>query len=174
VYRRPAPGPPAGIDSPRTDIDATFTLDALGHHRTRVLSAGGTDTYSHLGTGEQVVRIANSGGTTTDSIVDPAANRQGVKQAGTVNWLVPDLGGSVAGSLDATATGLTGALRYDGYGQTVDNDQPGSVGAGVWSMTSFTSRRSAPAPTAGMRRHRSRNHIDASRATVEPRRSPRR
>ena len=79
-------------------------------------TAGGTDTYWYLGTGEQVVRIANSGGTTTDSILDPAGNRLGVKAAGTVNWLLPDLHGSVAGGLDAAATSLTGAIRYDGYG----------------------------------------------------------
>ncbi len=118
--------------TPASGASATFTLDALGRHRTRVLSAGGTDTYSYLGTSEQVVRIANSSGTTTDSIIDPAGNRLGVKAGGTVNWLVPDLHGSVAGSLNAAATGLTGALRYDGYGVTVDSDQPGSTGSGYF------------------------------------------
>jgi len=64
-------------DHPASGTSATFTFDALGRFRTRVLSAGGTGTYGYLGTGEQVVRIPNSGGTTTDSIVDPAGNRRG-------------------------------------------------------------------------------------------------
>jgi len=118
--------------TPASGTSATFTFDALGRFRTRVLSAGGTDTYSYLGTGEQVVRIANDGGTTTDSIIDAAGNRLGVKQASTVNWLVPDLHGSVAGGLTAAATSLTGALRYDAWGVTVDDDQPGSTGAGYF------------------------------------------
>ena len=47
------------IDATGTANDATFTIDALGRNRTRVL-ASSTDTYSYLGTGETVTRVANS------------------------------------------------------------------------------------------------------------------
>ena len=93
---------PAGkmtaIDAAGTANDATFTFDALGRFRTRVL-AGSTDTYSYAGTSETVVRISNSSGpTVTDSIVSPAGDRLGTARARTVNWLLPDLHGNVGAS----------------------------------------------------------------------------
>jgi hypothetical protein len=50
-----------GINPAGTADDVTFTLDALGRFRTRVLATS-TDTYSYLDTSETVTRIANSVG----------------------------------------------------------------------------------------------------------------
>ena len=55
----------------------------------------------------------------TDSIVDPAGDRLGVKQGASVNWFLPDLHGNVAASLQSDELKLTNAIRYDPYGQTI-------------------------------------------------------
>jgi hypothetical protein len=66
-----------------------------------------------------VVRIANSVAGVTDSIVSPAGDRLGAKAGGTLVWLLPDLGGDIAGSLTSDETALANAIRYDSYGQTI-------------------------------------------------------
>ena len=117
------------IDAAGTANDATFTLDALGRFRTRV-TASGTDTYSYLATSETVVRIATSGGTTTDSVVSPAGDRLGVKVGATLNWFLPDLHGDIAASLDATEATVVNATRYDAYGQTIITGTAGGTRVG--------------------------------------------
>ena len=77
-----------------------------------------------------MVEIANSVSGTTRSVVDAAGTRLGVRVGTTVNWLLADLHGSVAGGLTQDATALAGAIRYDAWGRTTDSDQPGSVGSG--------------------------------------------
>ena len=121
------------IDAGGTANDATFTLDALGRFRTRVIAAG-TETYSYLDTSETVARIAGPGGTNTDSMVSPAGDRLGVRVGSTVNWFLPDLHGSVAGSLDAAETTLVNAIRYDAWGQTLSTGTAGGtrVGDKAW------------------------------------------
>jgi RHS repeat-associated protein len=95
-------------------------IDALGRLKTRLLSSSSsTDTYSYAGTSEKVVRIANSGGVTTDSVITPAGDRLGVKVGATVNWFVPDLHGNVAASLIATEASIANLTRYDAYGKTI-------------------------------------------------------
>ena len=108
-----------------TANDASFTLDALGRFRTRVIAAG-TETYSYVEGSETVARIAGPGGTNTDSIVSPAGDRLGVRVGTTVNWFLPDLHGSVAGSLDSAETTVVNAIRYDAWGQIIGT--PGSAG----------------------------------------------
>jgi RHS repeat-associated protein len=122
------------IDATGSANDATFTIDALGRFRTRVL-ASSTDTYSYVGTSETVTRIANSGGTTTDSVVRPAGDRLGVKVSSTVNWFLPDLHGDIAASLDSGETTVVNAIRYDAYGQTITTGTAGGtwVGADTWT-----------------------------------------
>jgi RHS repeat-associated protein len=125
--------------------DTTFTYDALGRIRTRATgntsSPTSTDTYSYVGSGETVARISNSvGPTTTDSIVDPAGNRLGVRvvtpASDTVNWFLPDLHGSIAASLDSTEASITNAIRYDAWGQTIatgaQTGSPAAVGDKPW------------------------------------------
>jgi RHS repeat-associated protein len=114
-----------GIDAGGTANDASFTLDALGRFRTRVIAAG-TETYSYLDSSETVARVAGPGGTNTDSIVSPAGDRLGVRVGTTVNWFLPDLHGSVAGSLDAAETTVVNAIRYDAWGEIIGT--PGSAG----------------------------------------------
>jgi RHS repeat-associated protein len=124
-----------GIDAAGTANDATFTFDAFGRFRTRVVASGsGTDTYSYLGTSETVVRIANSVAGVTDSIVSPAGDRLGVKVGTTVNWFLPDLHGDIAGSLTADETTLANAIRYDPYGETLATGSAGgtAVGEEAW------------------------------------------
>jgi RHS repeat-associated protein len=108
------------IDGPGTNDEATFTIDALGRLKTRLLSSSSsTDTYSYAGTSETVVRIANSAGTTTDSITTPSGDRLGVKVGSAVNWFVPDLHGNVAASLIQTEASIANLTRYDAYGRTI-------------------------------------------------------
>ena len=78
-----------------------------------------------------MARIANSGGTTTDSIVSPAGDRIGVAVGGTVNWLVPDLHGSTGASLAADGAGLANAIRYDPYGEVLATGRPAGAPAPV-------------------------------------------
>ena len=98
--------------------------------------SGTSDTYGYVGSSETVARIANSGGTTTDSIVSPAGDRLGVKVGATVNWLVPDLHGDIAGSLAADESRLTNGIRYDAWGETVGTGTaagaPAPVGERSW------------------------------------------
>ena len=123
-------------ESPR----AAFTFDALGRNRTRELgplgSPSSTDTYSYVGPSETVTRISNSGGTVTDSLVDPIGDRLAVKVGATVNWLVPDLHGSVGLSQTADESKITNALRYDAYGETLatgtGSGAPAPVGEKHW------------------------------------------
>jgi RHS repeat-associated protein len=124
-----------GLDGPAagTGDAATFTFDALGRFRTRVLS-GSTDTYSYLGTTETVLRIANSGGTTTDSLVDSAGTRLGVAAGSTLNWFLPDPHGNVAAALSSDEATVVNALRYDPWGDLAATGSGGgtAVGASYW------------------------------------------
>jgi RHS repeat-associated protein len=74
--------------------------------------------------------------TDTDSIVDAAGNRLGVKQGSTVNWFLPDLHGNIAASLQSDEAKVSNAIRYDAWGQTVaTGSQSGSsspVGQDNW------------------------------------------
>ena len=97
-------------------------------------TGGSVDTDAYTGLTDSVSRIVNTGGagTTTDSILDPAGDRLGTQTGGPtgpVTWLLPDLHGSVAGSLDGGAVTLVDALRYDAYGQTVAQWTAGGVTA---------------------------------------------
>ena len=114
-----------GIDTAGSATKTTFTFDALGRFATRLIGPAGsptrTDTYSYAGASETVARIHTVAGSTidTDSIVDPAGDRLGVKQGASVNWFLPDLHGNVAASLQSDELKLTNAIRYDPYGQTI-------------------------------------------------------
>jgi RHS repeat-associated protein len=122
-----------GIDAAGSGNDATFSVDALGRIRSRVVN-GTTDTYSYVGTSEVVTRIA-TGGATLDSIVTSAGDRLAVRSAGTLNWLVPDLHGNVASALSADEATVVHAIRYDAWGETIGTGTAGgsAVGAGVWT-----------------------------------------
>jgi RHS repeat-associated protein len=67
--------------------------------------------------------------------VSPAGDRLGVRVGSTVNWLLPDLHGSIAGSLAADESLVTNAIRYDAYGQTLATGTGGgtAVGATAWT-----------------------------------------
>jgi RHS repeat-associated protein len=98
---------------------------------------GTSDTYGYVGSSETVARIANSGGTVTDSIVSATGDRIGVKVGPVVNWLLPDLHGSTGASLSADETAVTNAIRYDAYGMTLKTGRPGTspdpVGDKAWT-----------------------------------------
>ena len=132
-----------GIDATGTANDATFSFDALGRTWKRNLT-GSTDTYSFVGSTETVARISNSSGpVVTDSIVDVAGDRLGVKQGSTVNWFLPDPHGDIAASLSSTETTVVNAIRYDAYGQTIATGSAGgtAVGQANWK---YQGRRSGP------------------------------
>ena len=72
------------------------------------------------GASEAVIRIAGS--TTTDSVVDGMGNRLATVTGSTFGWLLADIHGDVAASLNsgsATGATLTDAFRYDAYGMTL-------------------------------------------------------
>jgi RHS repeat-associated protein len=121
------------INGPGSADDATFTFDALGRFRTRVLAAS-TDTYSYLGPTETVLRIRNDPGsnpTDLDSIVTSAGDRLGVDAGSTMNWFLPDLHGSVAASLSANESTVTNAIRYDAWGDTLVTGAGGGTAVGT-------------------------------------------
>jgi RHS repeat-associated protein len=124
-----------GLDGPVAGSGdaATFTFDALGRFKTRVLS-GSTDTYSYLGTTETVLRINNSVGGITDSLVDSAGNRLAVKAGSTLNWFLPDPHGNVAAALSSNEATVVNALRYDPWGELAASGSGGgtAVGASDW------------------------------------------
>ena len=122
-----------GIDAAGSANDATFSVDALGRFRTRVVN-GTTDTYSYVGTSEVVARIATGAGT-LDSITTTGGDRLGIRSGGTLNYLVPDPHGNVAGSLSADEATIVNAIRYDAYGETIATGSAGgsAVGAGAWT-----------------------------------------
>jgi RHS repeat-associated protein len=104
------------ITPPGVDPAATFTMDPLDRHATRVVS-GVTDTYGYVGPTETTFETGASG---TRSLLDLDGSRLAVKNGSTVTWLVVDLHGSVA-ALCSTAGTLTDAYRYDAFGQTIAN-----------------------------------------------------
>jgi RHS repeat-associated protein len=96
----------------------TYTIDALGRHRTQV-AGGVTNTYSYAGFGPTVVQIANST-TTTNSAIDALGSRLATKtSAGGFGWLVPDLHGNIAAAVNSAGTAISDAFRYDPYGKVV-------------------------------------------------------
>jgi RHS repeat-associated protein len=97
-----------------------FTIDALGRHATRKVGAAPTDTYTYAGASEAVVRIEQSPTVYTDSALDANADRLATKTSGgAFGWLLPDLHGDVAGTLNSGGTAVTDAFRYDPYGKLI-------------------------------------------------------
>jgi RHS repeat-associated protein len=89
------------------------------------------DTYSYVGTSETVARIHNSvGPTDTNSLVDVAGDRLGVKQGTTLNWFLPDAHGDIAASLDNAEATVVNAIRYDAYGATIGTGTAGGTRVG--------------------------------------------
>ena len=132
-----------GIDTGGSATKTTFAFDALGRFATRKIGPTGsptsTDTYSYVGGSETVARIstlASSTTTITDSLVDPAGDRLGVKVGSSVNWFVPDLHGNVAASLQSDELKVSNAIRYDAFGQTIltgsDASSSAAVGQNNW------------------------------------------
>ena len=98
--------------TPQTGSAATFRLDALGRHRTKV--AGGiTDTYAYVVSSEVIARITPSTGASTSSIVDPSGARLAVStSSGGFGWTLSDLHGNLAGYATASGSVISDALRY--------------------------------------------------------------
>ncbi len=114
----------------RAGTTTSLVLDALGRPRTRT-SGSSVDTLTYLGASNEVVRVANAGGsgTTTDAVLDAAGTRLGTRSGSTVAWLIPDLHGSIAAGLPLAASSVSDALRYDGYGVTLAAWPGGGSGA---------------------------------------------
>ncbi len=149
----------------RAGSTTTLVLDAAGRPRTRTTGSS-VDTLTYLGASNEVVRVANTGGsgTTTDAVLDAAGTRLGTRSGSTVAWLTPDLHGSIAAGLPLAASSVTDALRYDGYGVTLAawptggseatahwkyqgrlDLAPGAPDAGIPSLYDFGFREYAPA-----------------------------
>ena len=99
----------------------SFTLDALGRPLTR-----GTDTYSYVGSSETAWRISDGAGATV-SAIDADGGRASVASSSDFGWLLGDLHGNVAVALNQAETAVSSALRYDGYGQTLDSYAAGTL-----------------------------------------------
>ncbi len=117
--------------TPAAGSAATFSFDALGRNKTRVIGGTTTDTYAYLGTSETVSEVATSGGTTRtiDAALGPDGSRLGLRNqtSSTQVWTLFDLHGDVAALENSAMSAVSDALRYDGYGVTVDTD--GSFGS---------------------------------------------
>jgi RHS repeat-associated protein len=103
------------ITPPAGGAAATFTIDPLDRHATRVVS-GVTDTYGYTGPTETTFETATTG---TRSLLDLDGSRLAVKNGTSVAWVIFDLHGSVAALCPAGGTTLSDAYRYDGWGQKV-------------------------------------------------------
>ena len=112
--------------TPASGSSATFTLDALGRFKTRLVSGSTTETYSYLGTSETAWKIA--GPTVTTCALDAAGSRTAENVGGTVGFLVFDVHGDVAAAETAAQTAYAAAIRYDPYGQTADTYKSGTGG----------------------------------------------
>ncbi len=121
-----------GIDAAGTANDASYAYDALGRIASRTVNSV-TDTYSYAGATAEAVRIL-TGSTALDSAVDATAGRLAAASGSTVNFLLPDLHGSVAGSLSSDQSTVTSATRYDAYGDTIATGAAGGtpVGNAAW------------------------------------------
>jgi RHS repeat-associated protein len=58
-------------------------------------------------------------GTTTDALLDAEGSRLAITTGGTVKWLVFDLHGSVVALVNAGASSLSDAYRFDGWGEQI-------------------------------------------------------
>jgi RHS repeat-associated protein len=109
--------PPAGST-------ITFTTDALGRHAERLVGGVTADTYAYVGASETAWQTGT--GTTTDALLDAEGSRLAITTGGTVKWLVFDLHGSVVALVNAGASSLSDAYRFDGWGEQI-----ASAGAAV-------------------------------------------
>ncbi len=132
-----------GIDASGTASDAVYAYDALGRIAARTVGAPpdaipATDTYSYAGASSEAVRIATAqqgqGAVNLDSAVGPSGDRLAAASGSTYNWFLPDLHGSVAGSLSADQSTVTSATRYDAWGDTIATGAAGGtpVGNTAW------------------------------------------
>jgi RHS repeat-associated protein len=110
--------------TPSMGSAATFTFDALSRNKTRVVGGTTTDTYGYLGTTETVYEVATTGGTTRtiDAAFGPDGSRLALKDATGFGWTLFDLHGDFIGLENQAMSAVTDALRYDGYGMTIDSD----------------------------------------------------
>lgn len=99
--------------TPPGQAATAFTYDALAR-----IASRGADSYDYVGSSETVWRISNAT-STINSAVDAEGNRVAVSSGSEFGWLLPDLHGNVALARNSAATAITGATRYDGYGQTI-------------------------------------------------------
>jgi RHS repeat-associated protein len=109
--------------SPSTGSAATFTFDALSRNKTRVVGSN-TDSYGYLGASETVYEVATTGGTTRtiDAALGPDGSRLALKDATGFGWTLFDLHGDFIALENQAMSAVTDALRYDGYGMTIDAD----------------------------------------------------
>ena len=82
--------------------------------------------YRHVGTGHVSYATVPGTGPATYSLVDASGSRLALDTGGTTAWALFDLHGNLAGA-QAEATGtIVSALRYDAYGQLLDEYTAGS------------------------------------------------
>ena len=106
--------------TPASGTSASFTLDALGRFRTRILATpASTDTYAYLGATETVAEISSSATGTVRSLLDAEGSRLATRAgASAATFTLFDQLGSLIGLVDGTRT-ITEATRFDGYGEQV-------------------------------------------------------
>ncbi len=117
--------------TPATGSAATFTFDALARNKTRLVGGVTTDTYGYIGPSESVYEVVTTGtgARTIEAALGPDGSRLALKNttSGTQTWSLFDLHGDLAALENSAMSAVTDALRYDGYGVTVDSD--GSFGS---------------------------------------------
>jgi RHS repeat-associated protein len=106
--------------APASGDAVTFTIDALGRHKTKSVVGVLSDTYAYAGSSEAIVQIARPAGN-IDSALDALNNRAATKTSLGFGWLLPDLHGDVAAAFDSTGATVTDAFRYDAYGETINS-----------------------------------------------------
>jgi RHS repeat-associated protein len=111
--------------TPPGETQSAFTYDALARVTTRTTGAASL-TYRYVGTGHVSYASVPGSGAATYSLVDATSARLGLDTGGVTGWSLFDLHGNLAGAMASGSDTVVSALRYDAYGQLLDDYTAGS------------------------------------------------
>jgi RHS repeat-associated protein len=111
-----------------------FTLDALGRHAS-FTTDGVTTEVAYLGTSETAWQLAPTGSSTVNSAVDADGSRLAIDAGGSADgFVLADLHGNPAATVNAADDAILSATRYDAYGQRVATYDSGGAFPTDWGF----------------------------------------
>jgi RHS repeat-associated protein len=106
--------------TPPGEAESEFAYDALGRVSSRETGSA-TLAYRYLGTGHLSYATDASSGPDTVSLIDATSGRLALDTGGTTAWTLFDLHGNLAGAIAESSATIVSALRYDAWGQLLDD-----------------------------------------------------